>query len=191
MATCFDDPGDVVHDGFCLDAISKNVKGTVSIAAISRRQVQPDGCQTWRTMGPLKLTTSTHEPCDSELSLRRLDKGSFVVERLATAYEIDGLRRGFHAGDFKWSGRHVTIEGRMSGITNAGILRAPVFEGDCEECASRGIMIGRLCGEVVGSAGELDGAKVVAVYRFKAGRPTKRGASGSVVGTIEGVIVGL
>jgi hypothetical protein len=111
------------------------------------------------------------------------------VKKLATAYETDGLGRGFHAGDFVWIGQHVKIEGRMSGTTNAGILRPPVFDGNCEACSARGIMIGRLCGEVVGAAGPLDGAQVIAVYRFKVGRPTRKGAIGSVVGTIEGVIV--
>jgi hypothetical protein len=187
MATCFDDPDHIDHDLYCLDAISKNVKGTVRIAR-ARREVHTKDCPTFRTLGPLKLITRTNEPCDSELSLR-LDNGSFTVERLATAYELDGLRRGFHAGDFVWTGQHVTVEGRISGITNAGILRAPVFKGDCEACETRGIMIGRLCGEVVGSAGPLNRAQVVAVYRFKAGRPTRRGASGGVVGTIERVIV--
>ena len=143
MATCFDEPGVIFDTRFCLDSISKNVKGAVK-----------------------------------------------VVGKLATAYENDGLQRGVHAGDFVWTGQHVQIKGRMSGITNAGILRAPVFKPACEECSTPGVMIGRLCGQVVGSAGTgLNGAQVMAVYRLLT-KPTKTGASGPLTGTLEGVIVG-
>ena len=189
MATCFDEPGVIFDSQFCLESLSKNAKGSVKVAKTLPVTCGKDKCVTFRTIGPFTVKLSTNAPCDSKLSLR-LD-GSFVVQTLATAYDIDGLQRGVHAGDFIWTGQHVQVKGRMSGITNAGILRPPVFKDGCETCSSRGIMIGRLCGQVVGSGGPgLDGAQVVAVYRFAAGRPTKKGAIGNVAGTIEGVIVG-
>jgi hypothetical protein len=190
MATCFDDPRTIFESRFCLDAISKNVKGTVKVVKELQVVCETEKCVTFRTLSALKVATTTNKPCDSKLALR-LDGGSLVVDDLATAYENDGLQRGIHAGDFVWTGQHVQIKGRMSGITNAGILRAPLFKPACEACSAPGIMIGRLCGQVVGSAGAgLDGAQVMAVYRILGGKPSKTGANGPATGTIEGVIVG-
>jgi hypothetical protein len=140
-------------------------------------------------MSVLKLELRSDKPCDSELGLQL--NGELVVERLATAYDTDGLHRGVHAGDFVWLGQQFEITGRMSGITNAGILRARVFTPACEKCLAPGVMIGRLCGEVVKTHDpELKGARLVAVYRLLAARPRKTGVQGpSIRGTIEGVIV--
>jgi len=191
MATCFDEPGVIFDTRFCLDSISKNVKGAVKVVGKPLQIVcDTEKCVTLRTMSALKVVTTSNKKCDSKLALR-LDGGSLVVGKLATAYENDGLQRGVHAGDFVWTGQHVQIKGRMSGITNAGILRAPVFKPACEDCSTPGVMIGRLCGQVVGSAGTgLNGAQVMAVYRILVPKPTKTGASGPLTGTIEGVIVG-
>ena len=189
MATCFDEPGVIFDTRFCLDTISKNVKGSIKAGKPLQIVCEKEKCVTLRTMSAIKVAVLTNKECDSKLGLR-LD-GSLVVGKLATAYENDGLQRGVHAGDFVWTGQHVQIKGRMSGITNAGILRAPVFKPACEKCSTPGVMIGRLCGQVVGSAGTgLNGAQVMAVYRFLVPKPTKEGASGSLTGTIEGVIVG-
>ena len=191
MATCYDDPNEVFDSQRCLDAVSKDVKGTVRISAKHPALCEARKCTTFHSLGLLKLATTNHKPCDSKLSLK-LATGTFAVKRLATSYDTDGLERGVHAGDFSWSfaGTHVAIEGRMSGITNAGILRAPAFQVECESCSAPGIMIGRLCGEVVGGApARYKGAQLVAVYRFEVAKPSKEGATGTVVGTIEGVLV--
>jgi hypothetical protein len=191
MATCYDEPTEVFDSQRCLDAVSKDAKGTVRISAKHDALCEERKCTTFHTVGPLKLTTTVDKPCDSKLSLK-LATGTFTVARLATSYDTDGLQRGVHAGDFSWSfaGTHVQIAGRMSGITNAGILRAPVFQHECEACSTPGLMIGRLCGEVVGSApARYKGAQLVAVYRFEVAKPSKEGAAGGVIGTIEGVLV--
>ena len=99
------------------------------------------------TIHALKAEVSAHD-CDSEPA-KALD-GPLVIERLTTIFEDGEPRgRGVHAGDFAWRGS-VYIEGRIQGITNAGITRAPQRTA-CEECRNPGVMIGRLCGRGVRS----------------------------------------
>ncbi len=181
----------IIDTHFCVSSISKDVKGAVKPPESFNVVCATPKCVTFRTVSALELTTSPNKACDSKLA-QRLDGGSLVVGKLATIYETDGLHRGVHRGDFVWTGQHVQIKGLMSGITNAGILRAPVFKPACEACSAPAVMIGRLYGQVVGSAGTgLDGAAVMAAYRIQVGtKPTKKGASGRAVGTIEGVIAG-
>ena len=61
--------------------------------------------------------------------------------------------------------------------------------GDCQKCGDRGIMEGKLCGEVV-DAGDsrLKGCKVIAAYRIKFDHSVGF-ISTAAVGTIEGVVV--
>ena len=108
--------------------------------------------------------------------------------KLSTAFDTDGLHQGFHSGEFVWTGQAgLTVKGRMSGITNTGTHRKPIK--DCQTCRDRGIMEGKLCGEVI-EAGhpKLKGCQVIAAYRIKFD-PSEKGGEGGVVGTIEGVIV--
>lgn len=74
----------------------------------------------------------------------------------------------------------------MSGVTNLGTHRKPVFD-DCQPCGARGVMEGRLCGRVIESGPrELRGAQVIAAYRIRF-RPTRGGIEGALAGVIEGV----
>lgn len=123
-------------------------------------------------------------------SLGKLLSGSLSVRTLATAYEKDGLGRGVHAGDFRWiSAKKDEIDGRISGITNAGLVRAAPFHPAVEKCVSEGILVGRLCGRVTKSANpQLSQAQIVATYRFHT-TPTAKGEGGALIGTLEGVVI--
>lgn len=191
MSTCFDEPGLIFDSNRCVDAVSKDVQGKVGVPKPLRTKCDTKKCEALHTLGPLSALATINKPCDSRIS-RPLD-GKFIVRKLATIYDTDGLGRGVHAGDFEWTGVNGKgkIAGRMSGITNAGILRAQPFK-ECEECSQPGIMIGRLCGVFVEPhTARLKGAQFVAVYRFEVGKVTKDGASGPVKGTIEGAIIEL
>ena len=55
---------------------------------------------------------------------------------------------------------------------------------------SEGILIGRLCGVVVKTLNpELNGAQVVAMYRFHTPTTAKGEIGPAVVGTLEGVLI--
>lgn len=76
----------------------------------------------------------------------------------------------------------------MSGMTNEGTHRKPVFEA-CQECGERGVMEGRLCGRLVDAADpRLAGAQVTAAYRF-AFDASEDGGRGAFQGTVEGLVV--
>ena len=145
-------------------------------------------CVTLRTTAILQLVLDSNAPCDEALGQEL--SGRFEVDDPATAYEKDGLGRGVHAGNFVWtSTKGVVVQGKMSGITNAGLVRAKPFAPGVEKCVSEGILVGRLCGQVVKTEDpKLRGASVVATYRLKAiASPT--GENGQAFGTIEGVVV--
>ena len=43
-------------------------------------------------------------------------------------------QRGLHGGNFTWLGQRLFATGTLSGITNAGTHRKPVFDPACQEC---------------------------------------------------------
>ena len=55
-------------------------------------------CRTLKTVHTLKLTPTPHPPCDSHAA--QPFGGALVVERLVTAFDQDGMHRGFRAADF-------------------------------------------------------------------------------------------
>jgi hypothetical protein len=77
--------------------------------------------------------------------------------------------------------------GSISGITNAGSHRLPVFE-DCQPCDAAGFMEGRFCGQIV-KAGDpsLLGCQVIGNYRLRFD-PSREGGSGAVQGALEGLV---
>ena len=106
-------------------------------------------CKSLVSLHAVKAGVGAHD-CDSELSRTVLD-GTLVVRQLVTVFaDGDGTSRGVHAGDFVWRNRSFVVQGRIQGITNAGLNRAPLRR-ECEECRMPGVMIGRLCGTVVRS----------------------------------------
>jgi hypothetical protein len=183
---CFDNPKLILAAKSCVASVSKDVKGEIVIANEHRFVCEQKHCATLNTIGEIKAALKSDRACDSRLGIE-LD-GEFVVADLATLYDTDGLHRGVHAGDFQWDSHAGQIRGRMSGTTNAGILREP-FSPACEKCSIPGIMIGRLCGEVVEAVDPaVKAAQFVAVYRFKTDS-SPQGGRGALLGTIEGALI--
>jgi hypothetical protein len=186
--TCFDDPELILNAQVCVTSLSKDARGETKVRTDKVMRCKETPCVTLRTSAILQLVVDTHAPCDEVLGQEL--SGKFEVADLATAYEKDGLGRGVHAGNFVWtSTKGVVVQGKMSGITNAGLVRAKPFAPGVEKCLSKGILVGRICGKVVKTEDpKLRAANVVATYRFKTPASPK-GENGPVVGTIEGVLV--
>lgn len=183
---CPDDPSSILKQDMCVNSLSKDTRGKLTLSDSKEHKCSDPGCITLKTIHSLKIKAKAHKPCDSSIS--RYLNGDIVVERLVTAFDQDGNHRGFHAGDFLWSGVGIKAAGRISGITNAGTHREPVFKA-CQSCDDRGVMEGRLCGQIIESQDpKLKDCQIVAVYRIKFD-PSKTGGQGVVEGVIEGVIV--
>ena len=184
---CFDDPNEIIASDTCITSLSKDVRGSTELRSSEEHKCERSGCVSLRTRGALNVALMSNAPCDEPLA--QLLSGQLTVQSLATAYEKDGLGRGVHAGDFKWvTAAGDEIDGRLSGTTNAGLVREKPFKA-LEKCVSAGILVGRLCGSVVKSENpKLAKARVVATYRLQT-TPTKKGESGKVVGTLEGAVI--
>lgn len=186
MATsqCFDDPKAIFEKEFCVSALSKDLKGDLKLGSTKEHKCSEPECKTLRTAHSLKVKVVA-TLCDSPTA--RPLNGTLTV-KLITAFDTDGNHRGFHSGDFSWTGAGgLKVTGHMSGVTNEGSHRLPIKA--CQKCNDLGIMEGRLCGQVVEAAdSKLKGCQVIAAYRVRFD-PSVKGGSGGVVGTIEGVIV--
>jgi hypothetical protein len=171
----------------CVHAVSKNLKATLKLLEKDEQRCEKPECRTLKTIHTLKMgAVVSHDPCDSKMG--KMLTGTIVVGKLATAFDQDGMHRGVHAGDFVWKTASFTIEGRLSGVTNAGTHRAPVFN-NCQRCNAPGFMEGRICGQVVDTTKpELKGCQLVGTYRMRFD-PTQTGPNGAGMGTIEAVLV--
>lgn len=182
---CFDDPAAIFQKPICLSPLSKDLKGELKLIETKAHKCQVPPCETLKTVHALKVEVVHHAPCDSQLA-HSFDV-ILAVPRLVTAFEKDGSHRGFHAGDFEWAGAGLIVKGRISGMTNEGTHRLPIK--DCQKCNDRGIMEGRLCGQVVSAQDPaLKGCQVIAAYRIKFDASIQ-GGSGAVFGTLEGDII--
>ena len=181
---CFDDPAAILEKEFCVTALSKDLRGELKLGSSQAHTCKDPECRTLRTAHGLKVEVSP-TTCDT-VATRPLN--GVLNVNLSTAFDTDGNHRGFHSGDFTWTGATgVKVTGRMSGVTNEGSHRLPIK--DCQKCSDRGIMEGKLCGEVVEAGNsKLKGCQVIAAYRIKFDSGSA-GGSGAVVGTIEGVVV--
>jgi hypothetical protein len=188
--TCFDDPQQILSSEVCVSSLSKDALGQTDLRSSNSRDCRDVRCLTLRTSAILRLALTSNAPCDD--SLAQDLSGNLTIETFATAYAKDGLGRGVHAGDFVWTTAAGTVlQGRMSGITNAGLVRAKPFAPNIEKCISEGILVGRLCGQVTKTqSSKLKEARVVATYRLQTTAAAK-GENGKVVGTVEGVVITL
>jgi hypothetical protein len=169
----------------CVNAVSKNFKATIKVVEKLEQKCEKAECRTLKTIHALRIGVVSNNPCDSKLG--KTLTGTILVERLATAYDQDGAHRGFHAGDFVWQTASFTVKGRMSGVSNAGTHRKPIFN-DCQPCDARGFMEGRICGEIVETnKPELKGCQLIGTYRMKY-QPAPTGPNGAGQGTIEAVL---
>jgi hypothetical protein len=189
--TCYDNPASILRDPACVSALSKDLRAHLKLSRRERQRCADRRCVTLKTVHRLEIEMDPHE-CDSPTG-RKLN-GLIQVPRLVTIFDRDGLGRGVHAGDFSWSnGRDLRITGRMSGITNAGLLRAPVFKA-CEKCRQPFVLYGRLCGRIFGTrTAALEGCQILANYRIAFEADEERGVDGldetAGPGTLEGAVI--
>ncbi|MEL6983257.1 MAG: hypothetical protein AAFO29_12605 [Actinomycetota bacterium] len=180
-----DEPKPLYRRPICLSAVSKNLSGDLHRLAGKRQDCDEPDCVTLKTVHALRVDVSSYD-CDSEVG-KRLD-GRFVVPNLVHALDTEGHGRGLHTGSFLWDGTGIEVEGEISGVTNLGTHRRPVFD-DCQQCDERGVMEGRLCGRIVeADREELIGCRVVAAYRIRFD-PSESFQDTGVTGVIEGMVV--
>ncbi len=186
IASCWDHPSDVLERHGCLLPLSKDIEGFLSDPDRVERHCKDPGCVSLRWANSIKVELAPHVCDDPQLVSMN---GTLSVGNLATAFAGDrSYYRGVHAGDFRWviPPAGIVVVGRISGITNAGILREPPFTS-CEECRQPGIMTGRLCGvisEAPPTHGQWLNSMVNAVYRWS----FDLGGGGRIYGTLEGAI---
>lgn len=187
--TCADNPVSTWRYPSCVSALSKNLHAHLRLVEKKRERCADRRCVSLKTLHVLEMEMDPYD-CDSPTG-KRLN-GVITVRRLVTIFDRDSSGRGVHCGDFLWSnGPNLRIIGRLSGITNAGLLRRP-FK-DCEECRAPFILYGRLCGRIVSTKiAALEGCQVLAMYRIAldtADGPTKDPIEAAVgPGTLEGAV---
>jgi hypothetical protein len=184
---CLDDPRELWEQRICLHPVSKNVRGDLRLLDRDLQTCEKEDCRTLKTDHVLKVEVSAHQPCDSAAA--GLLDGVLFVRRLVTAFaDGSGENRGLHTGRFDWVGGGARVRGELSGMTNVGTHRQPVFD-PCQECRAPGYMEGRLCGHIIKTKDDrLRGCRVTASYRllFDA---SEGAIDTGITGTIEGLIV--
>jgi hypothetical protein len=184
--TCPDEPELMWQRTSCLYSLSKNVEGVLDLLESERDECRDRRCVTLRTRHVIKLGVKGNQPCDSPEAVQ-LDGSLYAVNLVHHFRDGSGNERGTHTADFRWTGAGAIAVGRMSGITNAGTHRRPVFD-DCQPCDARGFMEGSFCGTIVRAADPaFRGCGVVGTYRLRFD-PSEKGGEGAVQGTVEGVI---
>lgn len=180
-----DDPRSLYQQPICLLPVSKNLRGELDLCFSEREECHEPGCLTYKTDHVLRLEVEGFD-CDGEAGAC-LD-GRFLVRNLVHALIENGHGRGPHTGDFTWRGDCMIVVGEMSGMTNIGTHREPVFD-PCQVCDQRGVLEGRLVGRIVRARDKrLVGCCLTAVYRIRFD-PSERFQDTGVEGTLEGVIV--
>jgi hypothetical protein len=187
---CPDDPAEVYEKNVCLHAASKDAKGDLRPLERKDDECPPERCHTLKTIHLLYLGVDPSGPeqgCDSQESAAL--NGRFYVRDLAHVFtDGDPTRRGFHAGTFRWIGNAATATGRVSGISNAGTHRKDPFE-PCQRCHAPRVDGGPLLRhDQPGGRRPLVGCQLIGTYRFRM-EPSAFEQGGSVVGTLEGLIV--
>ena len=184
---CLDDPRALWNRRVCLSPVSKNLRGELRLLERERQDCEELRCRTLKTDHLLRVDVTAHEPCDSEVG--GLLDGELFVRRLISALsDGTGEGRGLHTGEFRWVGAGALVEGSLSGMTNVGTHREPVFD-PCQPCHAPGYMEGRLCGRIVRAKDDrLVGCAVTAAYRIRFD-PSEGFQSTGVEGTLEGLVV--
>jgi hypothetical protein len=170
----------------CLYPVSKNLEGELRLVESERERCRKRDCLTLEAVHRLELRVFSHD-CDSEAG-KLLDGLLGSGELVHKFVDGDGNNRGVHEGPFRWRGDGLLVRGRLTGVTNVGTHRAPVFD-ECQRCDERGVMEGMLLGRIVRARDRrLEGCEVRAAYRLRFD-PSTEGGSGAVRGTLEGAIV--
>jgi hypothetical protein len=185
---CAEGSRDILERHICLSALSKNLKGELKPLQHELERCAKLRCVTLKTIHFVQLKVGSNKPCDSQTA--QLLDGLLAIRNLVTAFEGgDGTRRGVHEGDFTWKGKAIVAIGTLSGITNAGTHREPIFK-PCQTCDAKGFMEGRFCGTIrKAERKQLVGCQVIGTYRFHFDPTKTEGGKGGIAGTLEGEIV--
>ena len=183
---CTVTPKDLAAATVCLDELSKNLKGELTLLESDVETCRRLDCRTLTTDHLLRVELTGHD-CDSELG--KLFDGRLTSKDLTTVFvDGSGERRGTHVANFVWKSSAGVVTGELRGMTNEGTHREPAFDA-CQRCDERGVLEGRLCGTLVKPRDRrLAGAQVTAAYRIRFD-PNEKGGEGAVAGTLEGVVV--
>jgi hypothetical protein len=154
---------------------------------LDRKQCRALECVTVLAATKARLEVKPHD-CDSKLS-NVLD-GELELADFVHVWDSKTSEHGFHSARFRWKGRDAVFAGELSGMTNAGTHRLPIFKA-CERCRIRGVDEGRLCGTVEKTeVKELEGAQVFGIYRLKyAPAAGSQLPGGRLAGSFEGLLV--
>jgi hypothetical protein len=188
LTLCAEGSRDILERRICLSALSKNLKGELRPLQHELERCARLRCVTLKTIHFVQLRVSSNQRCDSRTG--QLLDGALTIRNLATAFEGgDGTRRGIHEGDFIWRSNAAIAIGSVSGITNAGTHREPVFK-PCQTCDAKGFTEGRFCGTIRrAERRQLVGCQVIGTYRFHFDATKREGGQGGIEGTLEGEIV--
>jgi hypothetical protein len=185
---CKDSPGYILDHRMCLYEISKDAQEGLLRTVLREPEPCPErDCQSFKTVHQLDLPLGPG-PCDPDAEHRN---GRLYSCDLTHAFDRNPRGRGFHGGTFTWADQGFLASGTLSGITNAGTHREPIFEPSCQSCREPNVMEGRFCGVVRRSADPAFlGCQVFGAYRLRL-RPERDLADDEirVGGVLEGVIV--
>jgi hypothetical protein len=170
---CKDSPTYILEQPMCLFPLSKETDREPPSELrllFADQETCDDSCRTLKTIHELDLTlqSSHNDRCDSPKA-GPLD-GRLLVCDLTHALANGAFdQRGFHGGNFTWLGQQLVATGTLSGITNAGTHRKPVFDPACQRCDEPTFMEGRFCGVIRRAAADptLVGCQVFGAYRLK------------------------
>jgi hypothetical protein len=178
------------NNTYCLHEISKNIDGEVLVLDADQKTCPNPSCEPLTLVQYLDLTLRSAD-CDSNFGT--ILDGIMRVSNLTTVFTGPSERlRGVHAADFfywkPFAGGGIG-SGTLQGITNAGIVRPPVFR-ECEECRQVGILTGHLFATGNNVPGiPVPDFNVDAVYRLAWDPIAGVRMSAPVTGTLEGVII--
>jgi hypothetical protein len=183
---CDAGPGDLAVADLCLDELSKDAEGELTLLESEPHECPEHDCRTLTAEHLLRISLKAFS-CDSAIG--NLFDGRLVSKDLTTVFARgSGVNRGMHAATFQWRSAAGIVIGSLSGMTNEGTHREPAFRA-CQRCDERGVMEGRLCGRLVRAAEpRLEGAQVVGAYRLTFDA-AEDGGRGPVRGTLEGLVV--
>jgi hypothetical protein len=188
MATqpiCPDDPATNWKNKVCVTPTSKNMKGKLVLFEKREEKCEKPECVTFKTRHSISLKLTSHQPCESKVG--KLLNNATIGGSLITVFHRDGQGRGFHTANISSSGTNIKGIGRISGMTNVGTHRKPVFD-DCQPCDARGVMEGRICIKIGSNDPELKGCQLFGTYRIRFD-PAPTGISSALEGVLEGVII--
>jgi len=191
MMRCLDSCAYILDNTFCLYDISKDIREGSLRPALLDRELCPDRrCETFKTIHQLELELHPG-PCDSEQSLPH--NGRLYSCDLTHALKPrNGTPegRGFHGGTFTWADQGFLATGTLSGITNVGTHRGPIFDPACQLCDEIRFMEGRFCGIIRRSADRgLVGCQVFGAYRLQFAQELTAPRNGVRGGVLEGLTV--